>query len=38
MLVYPLVTVFVWLGAALLYKAHKLYREGKHSGSKETRR
>jgi cardiolipin synthase A/B len=38
MLVYPLVTIFVWLGAALLYRALKLYRQGKHSGSKDTRR
>jgi cardiolipin synthase A/B len=37
-LVYPLVIIFVWLGAALLYRALKLYRQGKHSGSKDPRR
>ena len=27
-LVYPVIVMFVWIAAALFYKAHKLYREG----------
>lgn len=37
LLVYPLVIVFVWFGAALLYRGHKLHREGKHARARDAR-
>lgn len=38
MLAYPLLIIFAWLGAALLYRGHKLYRQGKHVRSKGDKR
>jgi cardiolipin synthase len=38
LLAYPLLIIFFWLGASLLYRGHKLRRQGKHAGAKDTKK
>jgi cardiolipin synthase len=38
MLAYPLLIIFVWLGAALLYRGFKLHLQGKRAEAKDTKK